>query len=143
MADFSHLLARNTSSIEKPKALPGGTYYAIISDKKVEESAKKKTPMVVFALRVTEAGDGVDQTLLEGIDLGKKPLRKTFFLTEDALFRLVVAAESLKIPTTDRSLGDIIEDMLHQEVMIEVKEVPNADGTEFYNEVGNMVARAA
>lgn len=141
-ADFRTLLSKSTDTIERPKPLPQGTYYGTISRHEFGESSNKRTPYVRFHLQLTGPSDDIDPDMMEGIDCTKKTLRRDFYLTEDALYRLKDFMESLGIETAGRSLGEVIPETTGMPVMISVTQRNSQDGKEVYNDVGDVVAQA-
>lgn len=120
MVDFSQLLSTPTDEIKRPPALPAGNYNGTITKYEFKESNEKKTPFVQFTFRVDSAGEGIEPADLEGIDLSKKTLRRDFYLTEDAMWRLKEFLDSFDFPTAGRSLGEVIPDTLNQPVLLDV-----------------------
>jgi hypothetical protein len=83
------LLDEAPDHVERPKALPIGTYLAVVGRWETGESSKKKTPFVRFPLRFIQAYDDVDADELDsagGVD--GKNARTDFYTTEDAIYRL-------------------------------------------------------
>jgi hypothetical protein len=136
--NLQELLRKPAESVERPKPLPGGTYNGMISNREFGESKEKKTPYVRFMIQLVSPGNEIDPTTLEGIDLSKKKLRRDFFLTLDAEYRLVEFAESCGIDKHGRSLAELIEECLNKPVLVEVTQRPSQDGSELYNDVANM-----
>ena len=85
---FQELLNRQAGSAERPKPLPVGTYILQVVDVKFDQSRVKKTPQVDFVFAVLGPTQDVDQTQLVGVDYSKKRPNHTFYLTDDALYRL-------------------------------------------------------
>jgi hypothetical protein len=139
MVDFSKLNNAPLNTFEKPKPLPAGSYYGTIQSYKFDESKDKKTPFVEFTVKVTSAGDDVDQGELTGIDLSNKELRKAFYLTPAAGYQLTAFAEALGIDT-GRGVVEVVPDFVSQQVLMGVIRKPNRDGTDFYNEVAKIGA---
>jgi len=137
--DFRSLLSKPMDEIERPKPWPAGTYYGSITDHKFDVSAQKRTPYVRFTIQASSAGDNIDPSDLEGIDLSKKPLRKDYYLTEDALYRVKAMLESIGITTEGRALGECIPETRNAQVMFEVTQRNSPDGREIYNDVGDLV----
>lgn len=135
MPDFSTILNKPTDSITKPKAIPAGTYHGMATAHELGESMKQKTPFVRYLLRLTAADASIAPELLEGVDITKKQLRKDFFLTEDAQYRLIEAIESCGVQKTGMSLGQIIPQLCNRPLMIEVTQRLSEDGQETYNDV--------
>lgn len=134
--DFRNLLSRPADNVKRPVPVPGGTYYGTIKSREFGESPEKKTPYVRFHLVNIRAGEDVDPAMLTEIDLAKKEMRADFYITPDSEYRLVEALESMGIDKSGRSLGEMIEDAINQDVMIDVSVKPNQkepDGPGFNN----------
>lgn len=96
MAD---ILDRQSSAVERPKALPVGTYvWRVTGVPRRDKSAKKQTPFTEFTVAPLQAQDNVDPddlkaalTRLDGETkkLSDQTKKITFYETEDALWRLV------------------------------------------------------
>jgi hypothetical protein len=136
--DFRSLLAKPADSIEKPKPLPAGTYTGTINKYEYGKSKEKKTPYVRYFLQINEAGEDVDPVELDGVDLSKKQLRRDYYLTDDAEYRVKELWESCGIDGTGRSLGEILPDLIGCSVIIEVTQRNSEDGLTTYNDVGNL-----
>lgn len=138
-ADFKKLLSKNLDEVERPKPLPPGTYYGRVTKYALDVSKEKKTPYVRFSLAVTSAGDGVEADALNGVDLSKKQLRKDFYLTHDADWRLKEFIKSCGVQVAGRSFESTIPDTMNSPVIIEVTQRPATDGSgEFFNDVGAL-----
>lgn len=135
--DFHSLLAIPMDSIQRPKPWPSGTYFGIVTKNSFDKSAAKQTPYVRFEVRVHSAGEDVDRALLEGVDLGKREMRKDYYLTPDALFRLKAFLESVGVTTSGRSLGEAIPDALNARVMLQVTQRTMENG-DIINDVGDV-----
>lgn len=85
---FGALLDRQIGTSERPKPVPPGTWEVLVTSHKFGESAQKKTPYVEFTFRLQSPKDDVDPDALDGFDFRGKTVRDTFYLTEDAMFRL-------------------------------------------------------
>lgn len=96
---FSSILDRPSDSIERPKPLPVGIYlFAVKGQYKEDVSSQKKTPYAEWQVVPLQAGDAVDQEALdecltnkttgEKKALADKALKATFYLTDDAIWRL-------------------------------------------------------
>ena len=137
MVDFKSLLQSPADSISAPKALPAGSYNGTIVGHEFGESAQKKTPYVRYQLKVS-SGIDIDPADLTGIDMSKKTLRKDFYLTQDAAYRLKDFLESVGVPTKGRSLGECIPDAQSSSVIVEVTQRQSQDGKDTYNDVGDV-----
>ena len=137
--DFKKLLSKNMDEVERPRPLPPGTYYGRVTKFTVDVSKEKKTPDVRFFLSVTSAGDGVDADSLNGVDLSKKQLRKDYYLTQDADYRLKEFIKSCGIQVAGRSFESTLPDTTNAPVIMEVTQRGATDGSgEFYNDVNTM-----
>jgi len=135
MADFKSLLSKPMDEIERPKPLPAGTYVGRIVKYDFAESQEKKTPYLRYTVQPEEVGDDVSPEDLAGVDMTKKQLRKDFYLTNDAMYRLKEFLESCGIDVTGRSLGEAIPESRNARVLMGVVQRPSQDGTEVYNEI--------
>jgi hypothetical protein len=140
MVDFSKLLSKPLDEISKPKPLPVGTYTGLISAYEYKESnSEKKTPYVRFTIKITGATDDIEPSDLDGVELTKKQLRKDFYLTEDAQYRMKEFLESAGISTSGRSLGETIPDAVNLAVLVGVTQRSGGgDGTEIFNDVNTL-----
>jgi hypothetical protein len=142
--DFRTLTSAPADAWKKPKPLPAGTYYGIIAGREYKTAQNdKQTPYVQLDLKVSEAGPDVDASDLEGIELDKKQLRFSFYLSPDAGYRLIEFASSIGISVDGKNTGEIVEELLKQEVMLDVVLKPDRKSPDiFYNEVVKMGPRA-
>lgn len=111
--NFQSLLDETPDHVERPKALPVGTYIWIVGQPTYGKSSKKGTPFVEFQLRCIGATDDVDTKALE--DMGGfngKTLRATYYTTEDAIYRLDEFHEhcglNLEEPASRRMRNDLV-----------------------------------
>jgi hypothetical protein len=92
-ATFSSILDRPSSEIERPKPLPPGTYLFLVEGQpRFDKSTKKQTDFVEFTARILQPGNDVDPAAMAEVPGGTavgKTMKLTFYLTEDAVFRLI------------------------------------------------------
>lgn len=88
--NFASLLDAAPTEINRPKPLPIGTYLCVVSGQpEYGTSSKKGTPFVQFTLRPIAAEADVDEEDLAALGgIEGKTLRNTFYITEDAVYRL-------------------------------------------------------
>lgn len=87
--NFQSILDEAPDEVVRPKPLPVGTYTFVVGPPTYDKSAKKGTPLVSFMLRAIAAGEDVDDQDLEAMGgLEGKTIRHTFYITEDAVYRL-------------------------------------------------------
>lgn len=142
MPDFKALLAKPAGEAKKPKALDAGQYPGIIKSYELGDANKNKTPYVRFHLGLTGWPNGEAQ-LDEGgeaIDLAKRQLRRDFFITEDALWRLDEFLQALGIELTGRSYEETIPEAVGKNVEIEVQQYMNQQTNDIGNQVGALKA---
>ena len=132
MPNFSEILDRPATEIEKPKPLPVGTYIVVVRGlPEYFESSKKKTPGARFTLEILQAGDDVDTDDLEAmVGFQGKSLRHELWLTEDLLWRAKQFAEDCGIDTSEGTIGQILEACNGCQVMIQVRHEPAQDGSD-------------
>ena len=146
--DFVSVLDSPASEASRPKPTPQGTFVCMLRGlPRYDKSTRKGTDFVEFTLQTYEACEDVDQEALKefltkssGEVIGLKdsrPLRLTFYLTEDAKYRLKEFLEDLGIPLenadrTSRSLRECIEDTPGKMVLAHVKHTPSQDGETMY-----------
>lgn len=141
--DFKSLLSKNMDEVKRPVPLPPGTYRGVVAKFEFKESQEKKTPFVRFMIQITAPGDDVagDPNLAK-IDLSKKQLRKDFYLTPDAEYRLKEFIDSCGIATKGQSFGVSIPNTQNAPVLIEVTQRPGQEDGEFFNDIGSIKGTA-
>jgi hypothetical protein len=108
-ADFASLLGQSADEIEKPKPLPMGTFTFQVGEHRFDESAKKKTPFVEFKVTPKVAQEDVDEDLLAEVkNWQEREMRLTYYLTDDAIWRLKDFLEHCGISTAGRTLGECV-----------------------------------
>lgn len=127
MPDFANLLSKPLDEVKRPQAIPAGTYNAMIKSYEAAESKEKKTPYIRFHFTITGPGADVNAADLDGVDLSKKQLRRDFFITPDAEYRLKEFIESCHIDTRGRTFQSTLPDMVNQPVLLEVVQRLNKD----------------
>jgi len=140
--DFKGLLSKRVDDVKKPKPLPAGTYNGIVTAFTYGESTQKQTPYVKYTCKIHSAQDDVDEADLEGIDLSKKELNVTFYLTQDAEWRVVEFIKSCGVDTSGRALGECIPDVVQASVILAVTQRMSKDGVDTFNDVAKAVGEA-
>lgn len=127
MSNFSNILEQKVDSIERPPLLPMGTYMGIITKHEFGKSKEKQTPFVEFYVRLQAGLEDVDPAALAQIkELGKRELRVTHYLTEDAAYRLRDFLEkTLRINCTGRTLRETIPEANTKALKVHIKHVPS------------------
>lgn len=147
MPNFDKILDKNTSEIKKPPVMPAGTYLGTITSKVLGESSKKQTPFVEYKVQLTEAGEDVKERVAElGIDVTRKSFSGmsnkggTFYLSDDSQYRVVAFAKTCGKNTDGKSLREVIELPIGEDVLCTITEVPSTSTEgEFFNNLDRMV----
>lgn len=118
-ANMQDILDRQSNTVERPKPLPVGPYiWSITGVPTHGKSKQKQTPFVEFVVKPLQAGEEVDpddlQAALTRLDgnnkaLGDQTKRLTFYLTEDALWRLTNFLDDCKAGDDTMSIRQRIE----------------------------------
>lgn len=139
--DFSALLKKNVSEVSRPWALPTGTYTLQIIGYEFGESSQKKTPYVRFKFQPMSFDQDVDPADLEGKDWSKKELRDDFYLTENAMFRLVDFLNASGLNTEGRTLDELVPEAVGKIVKASVGIQPNQKDPSAagYNEIRSII----
>ena len=97
---------------------------------------------VEFTLKPLEARDDVDEEALEEMGgIGNRTLRATYYVTEDAKWRLAKFLEDCGIEIEDGiSFREYINYVPNQQVLAHVKHVPSQDGTTVFANVADTAA---
>ena len=141
MPDFSQLLSQPVDSFERPKPIPAGTYHGRITTFSVKEAQnEKKTPFVRLDLSLDSAGDDIDPSAMEGIELAKRPQHVDYYLTPDSQYRIRELMEGLGITIIGRSLNETLPELTNQSVLISIVQRPNKDGTALFANVDKIAA---
>lgn len=148
-ADFTSILDRAPTEIEKPKPIPTGTYATVlVGVPRQDKSAKKQTPFVEFTHKITSAGEDVDpDELKEALSASDGSVRRlqditmknTFYLTEGSAWRLkqFLADCGFDVESADQSLREMIEETAGRAVNIHVIHEPSQSGDSFFAKIGS------
>lgn len=136
--NFGALLDKPSTEIERPKPLPQGTYTTVVKGlPKFDKSSKKQTEFVEFTLQPLAVHEDVDPDDLEAMGgFVNKTIRATYYITEDALWRLKEFLGHLGIEEGDKSLRQMIEEAPGRQVLAFLKHEASNDGESIYATVG-------
>ncbi len=136
--DFSSILDTAPADIERPKPRPAGTYHCVINGQpRYDKSARKQTPFVEFLLKPIAAMEDVDEEELAEVGgFENWNIRATYYLTEDAIWRLkdFLSHAGLDIDAYP-SLRAAIDDVPNQEILASVRHRSSEDGTQVFAEL--------
>lgn len=150
--NFTEILDRRPSEVEKPKPIPAGTYATVITGlPRFDKSTKKQTPYVEFQHKIVNAGEDVSEDdLKEALSLPDGSVRSlqdivmknTYYLTEGAAWRL---KEFLRdcghdVENDTMSLREMVENCAGRSVGIFVTHVPSQDGQTVFAQIDKTVA---
>lgn len=137
---FRELLAQTTDSVERPRAIADGHYVGRIANHEFGLSRQKQTPYVRFILVPEEETADVESGANSGITLSTRELRKDFFITPNALYRLSDMLDAVLGKEAGRTFDDRIPDTRDVRVMIGVTHRQAEGSDEVYNDVTTIVA---
>ena len=140
--NFQDILDDAPTEIVRPKPLPEGTYRWVVGAPRYDKSAKKSTPFVEFILKAISCEDDIDEEALEeagGLD--GKQMKATFYLTEDAVWRLDEFHEACGIDLEEEVSRRIRNDqVLNAQVLGRVRHRASEDGTQTFGELRSFAA---
>lgn len=141
--NFSSILDEQPTEVDRPKPLPAGTYLCVVAGApEYGKSSKKGTDFAQFTLKPMSAEDDVDEDELdEAGGLENKTLRTTFYLTEDAVYRLDEFHEHCGIdiskPQSRKTRND---EVINAHVRAVVKHRSSEDGSRIFAEVARTLS---
>jgi hypothetical protein len=153
MPDFSALLKRPAGEAKRPPELFPGDYYGLIKGHEVGDNNQNKTPYVRYQVvlqdwpensadewSVMDPETQSSYTVAKSdVDLSKRQMRKDFYLTDDALWRLDEFIRSCGIDPRGRDYEEIIPTLIGQPVMVEVQQYLNQRTNVTGNQIGKLV----
>lgn len=139
--DFSSILDASPTEVERPKALPAGTYLFTVGRWNEGVSSQKKTPLVKFDLTPVTAMEDVDEdelaaalTSTDGskVALGSKTMSVTYYTTPAAIFMLDEFHEHCGLDLADPMSRKLRNDeVLNTQVQGYVEHRPGNNGQVF------------
>jgi len=136
---FRELLSMHTDAVERPGPLAAGHYIGILKGHEYGATRHKQTPYIRFFFTPTEETADVEPGANGDIDLTKRELRKDFYLTPQAIYRLSDFLDAVLGRETGRSFDERIPDTRGVRVVFKVTTRESQDGSEIYNDVGDVV----
>lgn len=145
--NFTDILDRAPSEVEKPKPIAQGTYSTVlVGMPRHDKSAKKQTPFIEFTHKFVAAGDDVDADDLAAA-LGDRSLqdvvmKNTFYLTEGSAWRLkqFLADCGFDTDASDTSLREMTEQTAGRSVNVFIKHEPSQDGQSIFAKIDSTSA---
>lgn len=155
MVDFSQILSRPAGEAKRPPPLPPGDYYGLVKSYELGDNNKNKTPYVRLAIGLNDwpdnsedewthaDKDGTSQAVCKAdVDLSKRQMRRDYYFTDDALWRLDEFIRSCGIDPRGRSYTEVIPELVGQPVMVEVQQYLNERNNETGNQIGKLVGQS-
>jgi|HubBroStandDraft_4_1064222.scaffolds.fasta_scaffold50959_1 hypothetical protein len=139
-ANFRAILSQKTDEVERPRALADGHYIGVIKTHEFGQSSNKKTPFCRWILTPEEETSDVPEGANAGIDFSKREVRKDFYITPAAIYRLSDALDAVLGKQNGRSFDERLPEVRGLRVLFQVGHRDSEDGTESYNDVGTIVA---
>jgi hypothetical protein len=141
MPDFSQFMSKPAGEAKRPPALPQGDYPGVVKSFELGDANKNKTPYVRFHLGLTDWAQGVEPEA--DVELTKRQLRRDYYLTEDALWRLDEFIRSCGVQPAGQTYEEILPSLVGASVTVEVQQQLNQTSNEIFNQVGKVVGQAA
>lgn len=148
--DLSHLLRKPAGQATKPQALPMGDYSGIIKSFEYGDNNQNKTPYVRFQLGLLDWPEAVPQDErgqngpdgeFHPTDLSKRSLRRDYYLTEDAFWRLDELIKACGISPDGSNYEELIPRLVGTRVTVEVQQYVNQKTSEIGNQVGRLISQ--
>jgi hypothetical protein len=140
--DVSALLRTPDEEIKRPKSLPNGHYFGSVTQYSFDKAKNEnRTNFCRINFKLEGPGDDVDGDEVADIDFSRRELRKDFFITPDALYRLRDFVNAVIGEDPTRTLDEKLPDIRGQRVLIQVTSRTDRNDPEIvYNDVGKVVA---
>lgn len=143
---FSDILDKPATEIDRPKPLPIGTYTWMVQGlPRFDKSKEKQTPFYEFLVKCTGALDDVDDEALN--DWAKKAdgtmralteftQKLTFYITEGSLYRLQEFIQHLGIDGDGKTTRQCIDETPNCEFVGNITHTASKDGTSVFANIG-------
>lgn len=140
--NFGSILDKQSTDIERPKPLPVGAYICVVKGlPRFDKSSKKQTEFVEFLLQPLATQDDVDQDdLAEMGGFTNKTIRATYYLTEDAIWRLKKFLVDLGIDEEDKSLRQMISEAPGRQIIVGLRHEASDDGESVFAKLSSTAA---
>lgn len=148
MPDFTAWLSRPAGKAVRPPALPVENYPGKIQSYEYGDNNTNKTPYVRYQLSLTDWPDSIPEEKrffkdregnLVPINLQRVRLRRDFFLTDDALWRLDEFLRSCDVDPDGHEYGEVCPQVIGCDVTVEVQQYLNQNTNEIGNQVGRVL----
>lgn len=147
---FASILDQQSTEVERPKPLPVGTYICVVNGlPRFDKSSKKQTEFVEFNLRPLQAMDDVDdEALTTALTRGNgsskalqdMTIRATYYLTEDAIWRLKKFLDDCGIDEEGLTLRQRIDQSSGRQVAANLRHEASEDGQAIFARLKDTAA---
>lgn len=147
MPDFTAWLSRPAGKAVRQPALPAENYPGKIQSYEYGDNNTNKTPYVRYQLSLTDWPDSIAEEKRyfkdrDGnaipVNLSRVRLRRDFFLTDDALWRLDEFLRSCDVDPEGSDYGEVCPQVIGCDVTVEVQHYLNPRTNEITNQVGRV-----
>lgn len=125
MVTFTDILNRKSSSIEPPKALPVGTYLALVEGNwQQNNSARTGALGFQFTFRLIQPQDDVSQDELTKLPGGinGKTVKNTIYVSDgNEFFLKQFLVDHLAIEEGEKNIGEMLAEVNGKQVMVNIK----------------------
>ena len=141
--DFSKILSKQASAIEKPKPLPIGTY--LCNNPQLPRFlgiGKQESPAAQFSFVVLVPQEDVSaEELAEFGDWKGKIIKHNMFLTENSEFRTKEELHNVfGVEEEGKTLGQMFGETVNKQCLVTIRHRPSEDGQTMYSEVEKLSA---
>lgn len=152
--NFGSVLDRPSQAIERPRPLPAGHYIMVVKGQpKFDKSTQKKTEYAEYTMVPMQAMEDVDAEALadaltnkatgEKKALQDKTMRNTYYLTDDAIWRLKEFLDHCGVDDGDGiTLRQRVNAATGCQVLVTVRNRPSEDGQNMFAEIAGTAAVA-
>lgn len=142
MPSFEEIMSMPASQIERPPALPVGTYHCMVDGPPTrEESSQKKTPCWVYKFKILSIlGDVNAQAAAEQQVIGKvitgQGAGAAFYVTSDSSWRYKeFLTDHLGIEEGTKNMTEMQAEAPGKQVLVKLTHQVSQDGTRVYHRV--------
>lgn len=133
MVDFTEVLGKKATEVEKPKPRPVGTYLAVVQGlpkqrKVTPKDGGEDMPVIAFTLKLMSALPDVDSEKLQDhpdISTWGSMTHDMFLHTEGGVYAFrQFLTNTLGIEEGDKSLGEMVTEAPGKQLLVKVKHEP-------------------
>lgn len=141
MPNFTDVLSKPMSDIEKPKPYPVGTYLAMVQGQpEVKEIGNDtKYEVIDFTMTIMQPQADVDTEALAAANYRQgRRMRHRMFATEENLWRIKqFLGDHLGIDVGGGTLRQAMAEAPGRQCLVTLRHRPSQDGTQIYDEIAS------